>query len=162
MGISPEAIAKEGEDTAHQLERMLKTLGAEIKEAQVDMFAGMELGEGRGGIVEAQRDEMDAIKAPAPPPLPARARGLAKELEKRVKADRPWAILERNVDFGNLSFEDRGRIWNYKPLREVLAQAIGMGTEVQIYQAGFLSDQLQVTFRGIPKEKEAKITKAMN
>ena len=192
-------ILREGEYTSHQLERMLKTLGPEIKEAQVDMFAGMELGEGKGGIVEALRDVMDAIKAqetqrrrlrsfshfievkrkageaipeelnaaynvvqseidatterieelrisigqrlktmpvkeaikaPAPPPLPTQARELAKELEKRVKADRLWAILEKNVDFGNLSYEDRDRIWNYKPLREVLAQAIEKGEQI--------------------------------
>ena len=223
-------ILKEGEYTAYQLERMLKTLGPEIKEAQVDMFAGMQLGEGKGGIVEALRDVMDAIKAqetqrrrlrsfshfieakrkigeavpeelnaaystvqneieaatkrveklrtsigqrlktmpvkeaikaPAPPPLPAQARQLAKEVEKRARVHKPWAILEKKVDFGNLSFEDRDRVWNYKPLRQMLAQAMGMRAEVQIYQAGFLSDQLQVSMRGIPKEKERQITRAV-
>lgn len=223
-------ILKEGEYTAYQLERMLKTLGPSIKEAQVDMFTGMELGEGKGGIIEALRDVMDAIKAqetqrrrlrgfsnfiqakrkageavpeeldaayslvqdeieattdrieelrtnigqrlktmpvkeaikaPAPPPLPAQVTELAEDIAKRTEADKPWAILERSIGFGNLSYEDRDRVWGYKPLREVLAQVIGMGGEVEVYQAGFIGDQLQLTIREIPKEKESQITKAM-
>lgn len=224
-------ILKEGEYTAHQLERMLKTLGPEIKEAQVDMFAGMELGEGKGGIIEALKDVMDAIKAqerqrrrlrsfsnfieakrkagqaipeelnaaynivqdeievltgrveelrtsigqrlktmpvkeaikaPAPPPVPKQVKELAEDVEERAKADSPWAFLEKNVDFGNLSYEDRDRVWNFKPLREVLAQAIGLGADIEIYSVGFISGQLQVTMRGIPREKQGEITKAMN
>ncbi len=223
-------ILKEGEYTSHQLERMLKTLGPSIKEAQVDMFTSMELGEGKGGIIEALRDVMDAIKAqetqrrrlrgfsnfiqakrkageavpeeldaaynlvqdeiegmtalieelrtnigqrlktmpvkeaieaPAPSPLPAQVKELAKDIEKRAKTDSKWTFLEKNVHFGNLSYEDRDRVWGFKPLREVLAQAIGMGGEVEIYRAGFVGDQLQLTIREIPKEKEGQITQAM-
>jgi len=220
-------ILKEGEYTAYQLERMLKTLGQEIKEAQVDMFTGMELAEGKGGIIEALKDIMDAVKgqetqrrrlrgfsnfiqakrkagevvpeelnaayetvqseieatterieelrtnigqrlktmpvkeavkAPAPPPLSAQVSEVAEDIAKRVEADKPWA---ENVDFGNLSFEDRDRVWGYKPLQEVLTQVVDMGGAVEIYQAGFLSDQFQFTIRGIAKDEEAQITKAI-
>jgi len=65
------------------------------------------------------------------------------------------------VDFGNLSYEERDRVWGFKPLREVLAQAIGMGAEVQVHSAGFADGQLQVTLRDIPKAKQGQITRAM-
>lgn len=225
-------ILKEGEYTAYQLERMLKTLGPEIKEAHVNMFSGIDLGGGKGGIIEALKDIMDsiklqerqrrqlrsfsnfieakkkategvppelttayetvqreieaateridelklsigerlktmpvreAIKAPTPPPLPTQVQDIVKTMDKRTKSNKPWATLDKKMDFGNLSYEDRDRIWNYKPLRKVLAEAVGTtGAEVQIYQAGFLSEQLQITISGLPKEKEVQITKAMN
>lgn len=224
-------ILKEGEYTASQLERMLKTLGPQIKETQADMFTGVEIEMGRGGILDALREIMDsikaqerqrrqlrsfsnfieakrkageevppelstayetvqreiqaatgrveelrvsigqrlrerpvkeALKAPAPPPLPSQAKELAKDIEKRTKADSKWAFLEKNINLGNLTFEDRNRLWNFKPLREVLAQAVGMDAEVDVYSAGFAGDQFQVTFRGIPKAREGQIAKAIN
>jgi len=224
-------ILKTGEYTAHQLERMLLTLGPSIKESQAGMFVGMELGGGKGGIIEALKDVMDAIKmqetqrrrlrsfsnfieakrrdgevipeeldaaystvqneieattgrieelrtnigqrlksmpvkeamkAPAPPPLPTQVKDLAEDIAKRAKSDKRWAILQRSVEFGNLSYEDQGRVWNFRPLREVLAQVIGLGAQVEIYSAGFIGDQLQITIRELPKEKESLVTKAMS
>lgn len=160
-GVIFNRILKEGEYTAHQLERMLKTLGPQIKETQADMFSKAEIEVGRGGMLDALREVMDRIKAPAPPPLPAQAKELAKDIEKRVKAESKETFLERNINLGNLTFEERDRVWGFKPLRELLAQAVGMDAEVALFSAGFAGDQFQVTFRGIPKAKEVQITKAI-
>lgn len=77
-------ILKEGEYTAYQLERMLKTLGPEIKEAQVDMFAGMEIEGGKTGVIDALKEVMDAIKTQET--QKRRLRGFSNFIQEKRKA----------------------------------------------------------------------------
>jgi ParB/RepB/Spo0J family partition protein len=223
-------ILKEGEYTAYQLERMLKTLGPEIKEAQVDMFAGMDIEGGKTGVIDALKEVMDAIKtqetqkrrlrgfsnfiqekrkaleeipeefsvaydtvqreieaaakriddlrigigqrltnmpvkealvlAPVPPPSAEKVAELAQEIETRVAKDEPWAFLENKLEFGNLSYEERDIAWDYRPLRELLLAAIGMGGGVALHSLNkAIPGYIQITLNNLPHSKEDQLTK---